>query len=357
MDIMLEIEQKISLLNNSYDKLRVIDPLTKRVLFLSEEETFSCEGSCYDYWGKDQYCKNCIATRAFIENDTFVKLEYNDEFLVLVTATPLYIHEKIYIVELLKDISKTESISKSGAAFNNQLDDVVDKINENYIMDELTGAYNRRYIDERLMVDIHSSELRGIHTGMLLMKIDKFELINKKHGYKRGDMLLKDVYSILINSVRRSTDWIGRFDSESFLIVLTNTDYENTIRVGNKIKAKLDGTTFLDEGENIEITVDFGSVSTSHNLKDLSLIYESLIENLKITQRNYKGKLENFKSIEKNSINIKKLNTSIEELRDTLNELCATSDDEVDYNYKLKVSEYLDDLIVEYMKKISKQTI
>lgn len=56
------------------------------------------------------------------------------------------------------------------------------------------------------------------------------------------------------------------------------------------------------------------------------------------------------KKTEMDNIDIKKLSDRINEIRDILNQICCTLDENEDKEEILKVSEYLDVLIVEYMK-------
>lgn len=56
-----------------------------------------------------------------------------------------------------------------------------------------------------------------------------------------------------------------------------------------------------------------------------------------------------------NDLDLEKLNNKIIELRDVLNEVCCTMDTEENYDIRLAKSQYLDELIVQYMKKVNKK--
>lgn len=56
----------------------------------------------------------------------------------------------------------------------------------------------------------------------------------------------------------------------------------------------------------------------------------------------------------KSDLDLEKLNDKIEELRNILNEVCCTIDTDTDYDTRLAKSQYLDELIVQYMKKLMK---
>lgn len=61
-------------------------------------------------------------------------------------------------------------------------------------------------------------------------------------------------------------------------------------------------------------------------------------------------------SMKKNTdeVKLENLKNQIDELRETLNELCVTLGENVNSKKRLKLSMYLDELIIEYMRKINK---
>lgn len=58
--------------------------------------------------------------------------------------------------------------------------------------------------------------------------------------------------------------------------------------------------------------------------------------------------------LEVNSLKLDRLKTCIDELREVLNEMCITLDEKINNEERLIVSQYLDELIVEYMKQVNK---
>lgn len=96
--------------------------------------------------------------------------------------------------------------------------------NLSYI-DELTGAYNRRKIKEYQLHEFDIARRSNNTFSIILVDLDRFSLINESYGYEHGDTVLK-FFSDLILSRLRSTDHLGRWNSDVFIVVCPNTDTE-----------------------------------------------------------------------------------------------------------------------------------
>ena len=134
MDLYEMIIEKLPLIDKTYDVIRVVDPINKKYTIIKEQKN---KGTCYDYWQRGTSCSNCISTKACNEKDTFVKIEYKDNKVYLVTATPVLINELIYIVEMVKDISDNERIIDINNNIDINLSTTIDEINENIAKMEL----------------------------------------------------------------------------------------------------------------------------------------------------------------------------------------------------------------------------
>ncbi|WP_256203130.1 GGDEF domain-containing protein [Pseudomonas sp. ML96] len=91
------------------------------------------------------------------------------------------------------------------------------------IQDPLTGAGNRRAMNEELKIAVSSRRRHGRSYGVLAMDLDHFKLINDQHGHQAGDQVLID-YVRLIKSSSRQEDRLFRFGGEEFLLLLPDTD-------------------------------------------------------------------------------------------------------------------------------------
>lgn len=297
MDVILDIKRRLSLFKNFYDAVRVVDPIRKKVMpdytnqyQCSHDETIR-DGftvvNCHDIWNRNSGCKNCISKKAFLENDTFVKLEHNNGKVYLVIASPIEINEKRYVVEILKDItSNGEIVDKSGEII--YLDLTMNNIGESIARDYLTGAYNRRYINQRLNIDIERNLNRDMPTTVIMADIDFFKNINDTHGHIIGDKVLKDFCKILGDNIRSTSDWLGRYGGEEFLIVLNNTNQRVGALVSEKLRKLVEEKDFIYDDMKIKITASFGvyEVSKFEDISDIIKHVDDKLYAAKMTGRN-----------------------------------------------------------------------
>lgn len=75
------IIEKLEFLMNIYDAIRIVDPIRKKVYYVAsnDKEYFEEENSCFEFWNQNKMCYNCISMRAYLEEETFLKIEYNGE--------------------------------------------------------------------------------------------------------------------------------------------------------------------------------------------------------------------------------------------------------------------------------------
>ena len=99
--------------------------------------------------------------------------------------------------------------------------------NLSYI-DELTGVYNRKKIKEYQLHEFNIARRSNNTFSIVLIDLDRFTLINESYGYEHGDTVLK-FFSDLILSRLRLTDYLGRWNSDVFIVVCPNTDSEGAM--------------------------------------------------------------------------------------------------------------------------------
>lgn len=91
------------------------------------------------------------------------------------------------------------------------------------VHDPLTGARNRRAMNEELKIAVSSKRRHARQYGVLAMDLDHFKQINDQHGHHAGDLVLVEFVE-LIKSCSRKEDRLFRFGGEEFLLLLPDTD-------------------------------------------------------------------------------------------------------------------------------------
>ncbi len=106
------------------------------------------------------------------------------------------------------------------------------------IRDPLTNLYNRRYLIEFFEKELERSKRLGDKLSIIMIDIDNFKKINDLYGHVIGDEALKLFAKVILENIR-SMDIAGRYGGEEFLIILPNTNRENSISIAERIRLEL----------------------------------------------------------------------------------------------------------------------
>ncbi len=101
--------------------------------------------------------------------------------------------------------------------------------------DGLTGLYNRRYFDKNLPIEINRHYRQSQPLSLILCDIDHFKAFNDLYGHQQGDSCLKKVAHCISNSIGRVTDACCRYGGEEFVIILPNTNTEQSTLVAERL--------------------------------------------------------------------------------------------------------------------------
>ena len=138
-----------------------------------------------------------------------------------------------------------------------QLNENIRKYRQETITDHLTGLNNRKYMDIKLNEEIIRHSRHNQPFCIMLMDIDDFKKINDIYGHVVGDQVIKHLSSVIKAHVRKS-DFSFRYGGEEFLILLLNTDIENSVRIAEQIRQKVETTNFSLKDKKFVITITVG---------------------------------------------------------------------------------------------------
>ena len=135
-----------------------------------------------------------------------------------------------------------------------------DTLFERAIRDPLTGLFNRRYLDETLVRELHHADRGNSPLCIAMLDIDHFKIFNDENGHEAGDEILKTVGEILKNSTRVS-DIACRFGGEEFVLILNDVDTSAALRHVEQICREIKRRQIVCNGKSLcAVTVSAGLV-------------------------------------------------------------------------------------------------
>ena len=93
------------------------------------------------------------------------------------------------------------------------------------VRDPLTGAFNRRYMEETLRRELNRAARKNINVSIIMLDIDHFKKFNDNHGHAAGDVVLTRLSDLLQNQVR-GEDIVCRMGGEEFVMILPDATLE-----------------------------------------------------------------------------------------------------------------------------------
>jgi len=123
--------------------------------------------------------------------------------------------------------------------------------------DELTGLYNRRYLQQRLEEELHRASRYSLKLSCIMFDIDHFKVINDTHGHAAGDHVLEEVAAIIRRHVRRS-DLAIRYGGEEVMLILFENDRNGALRVAERVRADVEAQRFEWNGSSFRVTISSG---------------------------------------------------------------------------------------------------
>lgn len=124
--------------------------------------------------------------------------------------------------------------------------------------DQLTGLYNRRYMDETLPREIHRAIRNNMPLCAVMIDIDHFKRFNDTHGHEAGDIVLREIGRLLQDDLRKS-DIAVRYGGEEIVIIMPDSSLEDAQQRLEQIRQQIKGLKLrLGETALNQVTISAG---------------------------------------------------------------------------------------------------
>ena len=193
--------------------LRKVFSIVRLVKVTHPEDRDTADGSELSTGDDDSRRSTCESCAPQTHQITFADKGMHLHFKVIdgkmyqIFARPLTIEGVPYVLEMLKHIDNTDLFLAEGY-------DQLMSFSQQLYIDALTGAYNRRFWEDKM------KSFSGV-AGIALIDLDDLKLYNDTFGHSAGDAALKTLVQITKKSIRR-TDKLIRYGGDEFLLIMPN---------------------------------------------------------------------------------------------------------------------------------------
>ncbi|MDE2029244.1 MAG: PleD family two-component system response regulator [Alphaproteobacteria bacterium] len=135
------------------------------------------------------------------------------------------------------------------------------------LVDPLTDAFNRRYLDAHLPRFLqHAAEQRK-SLSVQMLDIDHFKKVNDTHGHAAGDAVLREVARRIVSAIRPS-DFFVRMGGEEFAVIMPETQLPNAEKIAERLRHSIAATPVpLPDGGELPVTISIGIADTRPDLE------------------------------------------------------------------------------------------
>lgn len=169
-----------------------------------------------------------------------------------------------------------------------------EKLQHQSIHDPLTGLYNRRYMEETLVRELHRASRNKSTLYVVMIDIDFFKKLNDEFGHEAGDEALKFIGGLLRDKFRE-TDIACRYGGEEFLLVLSDTDLKNAISRLEHVCDEVRNAHIFFQGKRLPpITLSVGVATAPTQGNAPEIIIQSADQALYVAKESGRNRIEIF---------------------------------------------------------------
>lgn len=209
---------------------------------------------CYAIWQRDTPCHNCSSIRALSLKEPGVKLEYLENKVFLILSIPHMVDGRRCVLELAKDVTTSLMINDERHCDNTIITDVIAELNNLSVRDLYTGLYNKNYAERE--ISRYITEKQSFTAAM--MDIDNFKIINDTYGHQTGDVVLREMASLLTDAAANGNGWAARIGGDEFILIFPKLSLEQAEPVFSALSRDIKEHLFYKGDTHFSINASMG---------------------------------------------------------------------------------------------------
>ena len=266
-----QAQEQMNLYRKVFTAVRLLDAVDLRLTGNNKTKEYQMgelnHCRCYDCWKKSQPCENCISRKVYQDRIQRTKLEYKENDLYEVTSRYVEVDGKPCVMELVRHMSDNCLIDAEG---RDKLLNKLTSYHDELYIDALTGAYNRRYYEDKIKTSTQKC-------GVAMIDLDDFKLYNDTCGHDAGDAVLKTLV-LMIRDCVRDEDSLIRYGGDEFLLLMPEISQKEFEERLEKAKQKINEAD-VPGYTNLHLSVSVGGVlsEASESVEDAATRADKLM--------------------------------------------------------------------------------
>ena len=129
--------------------------------------------------------------------------------------------------------------------------------NELSLIDDVTGVYNRRFLDKALKEQLSLARRHGHSFSCAMFDVDRFKEANDTYGHAFGDLVLREVAARTMRIIRKE-DAVVRYGGDEFVVLLAQAGSSGARRLAERLRKSVAGQSFDDGANRANLTISVG---------------------------------------------------------------------------------------------------
>lgn len=246
----LVIERDLPYLEGIYNEKIYLDykgmgDYENTILYLEKNMELKTELSKDKNRQYSQYLLNEFESEKNLEKISLLEESRNKMLLLFVVLSVAIISISIFLYYIY---NQNKEINRLNKLFKNLS-----------VTDALTKVHNRRALDEFLAGNWALYKKTEMPISFMMIDLDFFKLYNDNYGHPKGDKALEMVATGIKDSCR-NVDFVARYGGEEFIVIMLNTDKNNSINLAERIRKNIYDINITHEYSKISdrITLSMG---------------------------------------------------------------------------------------------------